>query len=138
MSEQNKALARQVFEDIQSQGNLALIDEIVASDYIGHTFPNDIRGPEGARQHDTMLRAGFPDIQVTVEDQIAEGDRVATYWTARGTHNGEFNGIAATGAQITIPGITIFRIANGKLVEGWNIPDRLGLMIQLGVIPAPQ
>ena len=137
MSEQNKTIARKVFEDVQSQGNLAVVDEIVASDFVGHTFPTDIHGPEGAKQFDMMLRTAFPDIQVSVEDQIAEGDEVATRWTCRGTHKGEFQGLPPTGKKVTMRGITVFRIANGKLVEGWNNPDLLGMLQQLGAVPVP-
>lgn len=136
MSKQNKMLARKVFEDIQSQGNLALVDEIVAGDYVGHTPLDDIHGPEGAKQYDAMLREAFPDLQITVEDQIAEGDKAVTRWTFRGTHKGEFQGMPPTGKQVTMTGITIFRIANSKIVEGWNNPDLLGLLQQLGAIPA--
>ena len=137
MSEQNKQIARQVFEEIQSKGNVALIDQIVADDYVGHTPPREFHGPEGARQFVAMLRGAFPDAQVTVEDQLAEGDRVATRWTCRGTHRGEFQGIPPTGKSVVMSGITIFRIANGKLVEGWNRPDLLGLMQQIGAVPTP-
>ncbi len=135
MSEQNKKIARQVFEEIQSQGKTNLVDQIVANDYIGHTPPKDFHGPEGAKQFEAMLRSGFPDLSVTVEDQLAEGDRVATRWTFRGTHHGEFQGIPPTGKQVTMKGITIFRIANGKLIEGWNRPDMLGMLQQLGALP---
>lgn len=138
MSNQNKAIARKVFEDVQSQGNLALVDEIVASDYVGHTPPNDIHGPEGAKQFEAMLHEAFPDMQVTVEDQIAEGDKVVTRWTCRGTHWGEFQGMPPTGKRMTMSGMTIFRIANGKLVEGWNNPDLLGMLQQLGAVPSPE
>ena len=138
MSQQNKALARRFFEEVQSKGNTAIVDEIVAGDFVGYTPPQDVHGPEGAKQFNMMLRGAFPDMQVMVEDQIAEGDKVATRWIARGTHQGEFMGVASTGKPFTINGITIFRIANGKLVEGWNRPDLLGLMMQLGAVPAPE
>ena len=137
MSKQNKTIARKVFEEIQSQGNLALVDELVASDYVGHTPLADIHGPEGAKQFEEMLYEAFPDYQVTVEDQIAEGDKVVTRWTGRGTHQGQFQGMPPTGKQMTMSGITIFRIANGKLVEGWNNPDLLGMLQQLGAVPVP-
>ena len=137
MPGQIKTIARQVFEEVQSQGNLALVDEIVADDYVGHTPIDDIHGPEGAKQFDSMLHEAFPDYQVTVEDQIAEGDKVVTRWTCRGTHKGRFQGIPPTGKQITMTGITIFRIANGKLVEGWSNPDLLGMLQQLGAAPKP-
>jgi steroid delta-isomerase-like uncharacterized protein len=138
MSKQNKTIARKVFEDIQSQGNLALIDEIVAGDYVGHTPLADLHGPEDAKQFEHMLHEAFPDYRVTVEDQIAEGDKVATRWTAQGTHKGKFQGMPATGKNIKTTGLTIFRIANGKLVEGWNNPDLLGMLQQLGAVPAPE
>jgi predicted ester cyclase len=137
MSEQNKALARKVFEDVQTQGNMSVVDEIVTADYVGHTPLMEINGPEQAKQFDAVLRSGFSDYKVIVEDQIAEGDKVATRWTMRGTHDGEFQGMAPTGREVQISGLTIFRIANGKLVEGWSIPDLLGLMQQLGAIPSP-
>jgi predicted ester cyclase len=137
MSEQNKALARKVFEDVQTQGNMSVVDEIVTADYVGHTPLMEINGPEQAKQFDAVLRSGFSDYKVIVEDQIAEGDKVATRWTMRGTHDGEFQGMAPTGREVEISGMTIFRIANGKLVEGWSIPDLLGLMQQLGAIPSP-
>jgi steroid delta-isomerase-like uncharacterized protein len=138
MSKQNKAIARKVFEDVQSQKNLALVDELVTGDYVGHTPLTDIHGPEGAKQFEEMLNEAFPDYQVTVEDQIAEGDKVVTRWTCRGTHQGQFQGMPPTGKQMTMTGITIFRIANGKLIEGWMNPDLLGMLQQLGVAPAPE
>ena len=138
MSEQNKRIARKVFEDVQSQQNLALVDELVAGDYVGHTPLDDIHGPEGAKQFDAVLREAFPDYQVTVADQIAEGDKVATRWTCRGTHKGQFQGIPPTGKQMAMSGITIFRIADGKLIEGWTNPDLLGMLQQLGAIPTPE
>jgi len=138
MSEKNKRIARRVFEDVQSQGNQALIQELVTEDYVGHTPIGDIHGPEGAKQFTSMLRAGFPDFQVMVEAQISEGDLVATRWTSRGTHNGEFQGVPPTGKRMSMSGMTIFRIANDKLVEGWTQPDLLGMMQQLGLVPLPE
>lgn len=137
MSKQNKTIARKVFEEVQSQGNLALVEELVAGDYVGHTPLKEMHGPESAKQFFSMLREAFPNMQVTVEDQIAEGDKVVTRWTCRGTHKGHFQGMPPTGRQMTMTGITIFRIANGKLVEGWTDADMLGLMQQLGVAPVP-
>jgi steroid delta-isomerase-like uncharacterized protein len=137
MSTRNKQIARQVFEEIQSKGNTALVDQIVARDYVGHTPPNDIHGPEGVKQFDAMLRTAFPDILVTVDDQIEEGDQVTTRWTCRGTHQGPFLNVPPTGKQVKMTGVTVFRIADGKLVEGWNRPDLLSLLQQIGAMPAP-
>lgn len=138
MLEQNKKIARQVFEEIQSQGKTDLVDQIVANDYLGHTPSRDFHGPEGVKQLEAMVRSAFPDLRVTVEEQVAEGDKVATRWTFRGTQQGEFQGIPPTHKQVTMKGITIFRIANGKLIEGWNRPDMLGMLQQLGALPEPE
>jgi steroid delta-isomerase-like uncharacterized protein len=98
----------------------------------------EIHGREGIKQFYATLRAAFPDIHFTIEDQIAEGDRVVTRWTARATHTGEYQGIPPTGKQFSLTGIDIDRIANGKVVECWPIADELGVLQQLGVIPAPE
>ena len=136
MPEQNKVMVRRTCEEIWNRGNLAVIDERFASDYLGHSSA-EIQGPESAKQFAAAMRSAFPDFHYTVEDQIAEGDRVVTRWTARGTHEGEFQGIPPTGKQVTITGIGIFRIANGKIIESWTNADMLGLMQQLGAVPAP-
>ena len=136
--ERNKKLARKVFEDVQTEGNVALIDELVTRDYVGHTPLGDIHGPEGAREFNAMLHEAFPNLKIEVESQIAEGDRVVTLWTCRGTHQGEFQGIPPTGKKITMPGITIFRFGNGKMIEGWNNPDLFSVLRQLEAIPASE
>ena len=137
MSEHNKRLVRRGIEEVWNRGNLAAVDELVASDFVIHSSPDEIHGPEGAKQYAAMLRAAFPDIHLTIDDQIAEGDRVVTRWTARGTHLGPFQGIPSTGKQVRVTAIDIDRVANGKLVECWTNVDELGLLRQLGVLPAP-
>ena len=136
--ERNKKLARKVFEDVQTEGNVALIEELVTRDYVGHTPLGDIHGPEGARQFDATLHKAFPDMKIEVESQIAEGDRVATRWTCRATHQGEFQGISPTGKEITMRGITVFRFGNDKMIEGWTNPDLFSVLRQLDAIPAPE
>jgi len=96
-----------------------------------------VRGPAGVKELIAGYRAAFPDIHVTIEDQIADGDLVVSRWSAKGTHQGELMGIPATGKHATVTGITIDRIADGLIVESWNNWDTLGLMQQLGAIPAP-
>ncbi len=135
MSTENKAMVRRTMEAIWNQGNFAVADERFASDYVGHA-PDKIEGPEGVKQFVSAIRNAAPQIQI--EDQIAEGDTVVTRWTAGGKHTGEFQGIPPTGNQVSITGITVFRIANGKIVEGWTNADRLGLMQQLGAVSAPE
>jgi steroid delta-isomerase-like uncharacterized protein len=139
MSQQNKMVERRLIEEVWNRGNYAVVDELVASDYLGHSsIPGDeTHGREGYRQFYAALRQAFPDLYVTIEDQIAEGDRVVTRWTACGTHRGEFQGILPTGKQGTITGTTIHRLANGKVVECWTNADDLGLLAQLGAVPAP-
>lgn len=136
MSEQNKVLVRETFDEIWNEGELTVIDESFASDYVGHST-KEIHGPEGAKQFVTMLLNAFPDYHYTVEDEIAEADRVVHRWTARGTHQGTFQGIPPTGKEIILTGTSIYRVAEGKLVEGWTTADLLGLLQQLGVAPAP-
>lgn len=139
MSEQNKALVRRAVEEIWNQGNYAALGEFVASDIVIHaTMPEaEISGPEGIKQFYSTLHNAFPDLRFTIEDQIAEGDRVVTRWSARGTHTGDFQGIPPTGMQFRLTGIDIDRIANGKVVECWPNADELGLLQQLGALPVP-
>jgi steroid delta-isomerase-like uncharacterized protein len=140
MSQQNTMLVRRAVEEVWNRGNYAIVDELVASDIVVHaSMPGEeIHGREGIKQFYATLRAAFPDIHFTIEDQIAEGDRVVTRWTARATHTGEYQGIPPTGKQFSLTGIDIDRIANGKVVECWPIADELGVLQQLGVIPAPE
>jgi steroid delta-isomerase-like uncharacterized protein len=140
MSEQNKALVRRSIEDVWNKGNYAVVDELLTSDFVVHT-PNpadEVHGPDGVKQYFAGLREAFPDLHFTIEDQVADGDRVVTRWTARGTHSGPFNGLPPTGRQAVVTGIDIDRVANGKIVECWTSQDTLGLLQQLGVIPVPE
>jgi steroid delta-isomerase-like uncharacterized protein len=139
MSEQNKNLVRRALEEVWNRGNYAVVDELVAKDYLGHSGAEgpETHGREGYRKFFATQREAFPDIEYEIEDQIAEGDKVVTRWTARATHTGEFQGIPPTGRPGTVTGMTIFRIADGSVVECWTNMDELGMMQQLGVIPAP-
>ena len=138
MSEENKALARR-WADIFNQGNLDLVEEIYAPDCVLHdaTMPEDTRGVEGAREFYSMYRSAFPDTEITIEDQLAEGDKVATRWTARGTHQGELMGVPPSGNRVEVAGMTISRSEGGKIAEEWDNYDALGLMQQIGAIPEP-
>jgi steroid delta-isomerase-like uncharacterized protein len=134
MSEQNKTLVRRVIEEVYNQGNLAVVDELAASDLLIHTPSQEIRGREGAKQYVAALRTGFPDLHITIEDQVAEGDRVVTRWTARGTQTGQFQGIPPTSKEVRVTGTDIDLIADCMTVECWSHFDELGMMQQLGVI----
>jgi steroid delta-isomerase-like uncharacterized protein len=137
-TEDNKALVRRFHAEIWSQGNLTVVDELCAPNFIYHTPSGPIQGLEGFKQYVTMYRTAFPDLYIPIDDMIAEADKVVTRWTARGTHKGDLMGIPPTGKQVTIPGILIGRFEGGKFVEGWIEFDALGMMQQLGVIPAPE
>ncbi|HET7479523.1 MAG TPA: ester cyclase [Rubrobacteraceae bacterium] len=139
-AEENKAIVRRVIEECFNQGNLDVIDELIAPDYVDHdpAMPEEVRGPEGFRQFVSMYRSAFPDIHIQIKDQVAEGDRVAMRWVATGTHDGELIGIAPTGNRVTTPGMSIDRISGGKVAETRDNYDAMGMMTQLGVIPAPQ
>jgi len=137
--EENKALVRRFFEAIDT-GDVAKLDKFLTPDYHDHDpppFPGLAPGMEGARQAFQYALDAFSDFRHTIEDQVAEGDKVVTSITGYGTHTGEFLGIAPTGKEVSMRGIAIHRIADGKLAEHWGRVDNVGLLIQLGAIPAP-
>jgi len=138
MSEQNKAIVRRVFEELWNNGNLSVADQLFTPTYTDHdpSTPDFGHGPESERKRVTLYRTAFPDLRLTIEDIIAEGETVMARWSCRGTHKGDLSGIAPTGKQINISGVTVARLSNGKLAEGYVHWDALGLMQQLGVVPA--
>jgi steroid delta-isomerase-like uncharacterized protein len=140
MSEQDKAAARRVLE-AWNNGELDAFDELFAADAVDHDSQNPFageRGPGGVKKVASMYRAAFSDTHFTIEQQFADGDYVVTRWTATGTQDGELMGMPATGKAIEISGIGIDRFQDGKIVETWGNWDTLGMMQQLGVIPAPE
>jgi steroid delta-isomerase-like uncharacterized protein len=138
MTADRKRIPRQMIEEVYNQGRIDVVDELVASEYVGHdpALPQDIVGPEAEKEIVTGYRAAFPDLAITIHDQIEEGDRVVTRWTARGTHTGDLWGIAGTGKEITVTGTSVDRIKDDRMVESWTNWDALGLMQQLGVVPS--
>ena len=140
-SETNKTLSRRFFEEVFSKGNLAVADQIIVKDQVNSgpgNPPGLLPGLEGTKQLVTMYRNAFPDVRFTIDEQLAEGDKVMTRWTAHATHQGELAGIPATGKSSTVSGIAVDRIVNGKIAESWGIFDEFGMMQQLGVIPTPE
>jgi steroid delta-isomerase-like uncharacterized protein len=137
-AEENKALVRRFVDEVQSGGNVDVIDELCSPEFVNHSAPSGVpSNREGVKQVTAMFRQAFLDSYFTVEDMVAEGDKVATRKTFRGTHQGEFMGIPPTGQQVSIGLIDIVRIADGKVVEHWSIGDNLGMLQQLGVMPQP-
>ena len=138
MSEDNKAIVRRAYEAI-NQNNLDALEEVVASDITDHDpAPGQPPGLEGVKQLFSSLHAAFSGFHMNVEEMIAEGDKVVARVSMNGTHQGEFMGIEPTGNQVTITGIDILRIADGKIVEHWGNFDDLGMMQQLGVVSSPE
>jgi len=134
-TEQNKMLARRLFEEVWNSKNLAALDELVAPNFVFHNSVQTLYGPEGFKQFATTFHTAFPEAHFTIEDVIGEGDTVALRWTARGTHKGELLGIPPTGKQVTVSGITVTLVSDGKSVESWGEFDALGMLQQVGVIP---
>jgi len=130
----NKALVRRFFEEAVDGGDTGLLAKLVASDHVRHASDGDLYGREGVRIDVAEWRAGFPDLNVTVEDLLAERDRVVCRFVLRGTHAGPFLGLAPTGRAVAVSGIGIDRIAGGRLAESWVALDGLGLLRQLGAI----
>jgi steroid delta-isomerase-like uncharacterized protein len=136
-SEDNKALVRR-YREIHNKGTLDELDKIVAKDLISHSaLPGMPPGLEGGKMAHHAFMASFPDIQTTTQDLLAEGDKVIERYLAHGTNTGSFMGAPLTGKKFTIESIVTYRIANGKIVEMWGMNDSMGLMQQLGMMPAP-
>jgi steroid delta-isomerase-like uncharacterized protein len=136
-AEQNKHSVQRAFDGLFSRGELALADELVSADFLNHEAPPGApRGPAGLRLLVTMLRTAFPDIHYKVEELLAEGDLVAARTILRGTQQGTFMGIPATGRSVMQEQIHILRFEDGKIVEHRAVRDDLGMLQQLGVIPA--
>lgn len=135
MSMLNKTTARRVIEEVMNAGNLAALDELADETVVDHTLPPDLPpGRQGVKESIAMFRTAFPDLRCTIEDMIADGDKVATRYHVTGTHQSAFMGIPATGRKITTTGIDIMRFQDGKVVERWAVEDNLSLLQQLGVV----
>ena len=136
--EDNKAVIRAYVETVWNEKQLDRAGEVVASDFLDYApLPGQAPGLEGAKRKWAMYLNAIPDLRVTIEDLVAEGDKVAVRRSYEGTHQGELLGIPATGKQVRVSSISIFRLAEGKIADSWEQWDRLGLLQQLGVIPAP-
>ena len=133
--EQNKALMQRFYDEAVNAANLELIDELMSENFVEHeAFPGLSEGREGVKQFFSMMRGAFDGFRMDVEDMIAEGDKVVAHITIRGTHNGEYMGIAGTGATIDVPAIDIIRYAEGQAVEHWGVTDGMAMMEQLGAL----
>jgi steroid delta-isomerase-like uncharacterized protein len=137
-AEENKALVERFVEEFWNEGNLSTADELMAPDAQIHMPTGEVVDVDGLKGFAGEFRGSFPDWHSTVEELVAEGDRVAERWTGRGTHRGELQGIAPTGRRVEVPGSVFYRIADGKIAEFRGQLDMMGLMQQLAAIASPQ
>lgn len=138
MAENNKDVVRRYYDAVLNRGDVDLLDDLAVAEYIEHDpLPGQATGRQGLKDRVTMIATAFGQT-FTLEDVIAEGDRVVVRWTGSGKHAGEFMGIPPTGRSFTIAGIDIHRIEGGRMAEHWHVVDQLSLLQQLGVIPQPQ
>jgi steroid delta-isomerase-like uncharacterized protein len=139
-TEQSKELVTRMIEEIFNRGNVDKVDEYLAADFVQREElpPGLPPGREGVKQLASMLRSAFPDLKLTIEDAVAEDDKVVVRWICAGTHSGsEFMGVPTTGKKVSIEVIDIIRVVDGKFVEHWGLMDSMALMQQLGAIPTP-
>jgi steroid delta-isomerase-like uncharacterized protein len=135
--EANKKIIRRLYDELFSKWNFAVVDEVFAAEFVSHDMPPGLpRGPEGVRQFYAGIRAGLPDVKLTVEDMVAEGDKVVVRWRAAATHQGTFLGVPPTGKPVSFSGMATYRLADGKVVERWVEVGLLGVAEQLRASPA--
>ena len=136
-AEENKGLVRRLYEEV-NKGNLAIVEELISTDFVLHhpLSPEVLRGPEGFKQLVTRLQTAFPDLSIAAEDMLAEGDKVAVWFTVRGTHQGVLLDMPPTDKPVNLTGVAMYRVAGGKIIEDRVAEDLLALMQQLGAFPA--
>ncbi len=137
MSEDIKAIVRRWFDEVWTAGRVASIDTLMAPGCVVHGLGAEMRGPEAFKPFHSAYRNAFPDVKINLDHIVAEGDIVAARWSGTGTHRGDGLGFPATGKTVQLSGMTFARIQNGKLVEGWNIFDQLGMFQQLDIVKLP-
>ena len=138
MSAEHKDLVRRWFQEVWNKGSVSAIDEMLAPDAVVHGLgPADLHGPAGFKTFHAAYRDAFPDVAVQIDDILDEGHIVAVRWSGTGTHKGAGLGMPPTGKRAHFSGMTFVRVHHGKLVEGWNVFDQLGMLQQLGVVKLP-
>ena len=125
-----------IFEEAINQGNMAVVDELIAPDHLAHhSFGEVPNCPQGIKWWISLFRVAFPDLHCTVEDEINQGDKVAAHWVMRGTQKGLFLGNKPTGKQVEVQGMIFARLENGRMIEDWMLIDQMGILQQLGIVP---
>lgn len=135
--EENERIARRFPEEVATGGDINRIDDICAENVVEHSPMGERRGREELKAQSEYVHTAFPDVSVSIEETVVDGDTVAQRLTFRGTHEGEFMGVEATGNEVEIPNTLFTRIEDGKIAERWLLPDTLGLLQQLGVVEPP-
>lgn len=135
MFEENKAVVQRWFDEVWNHGSADAVDQLMAPDAMVHGLGEAMVGPQAFKRFHAAYREAFPDVQIEIQDMVAEGDKVAFRWTATATHRGGSLGFAATNRNVRFEGMGIVRVRRGKLIEGWNAFDQLGMLQQLGVVP---
>jgi steroid delta-isomerase-like uncharacterized protein len=136
MDDPNARIMRRAFAEIMDHGNLAIIDELFAADFVGHDTAGGTFGRDVFRQGVVDILTAFADRHLVIGDQVVNGEKVATRWRATGVHAGAFNGVPATGRKVNLTGISIDRVVAGRIVESWEVSDDAGLLRQLGALPS--
>jgi steroid delta-isomerase-like uncharacterized protein len=131
---ESKAVVRRLIEEVWTGGNVAVADEVIATNFVRHgpTAEGEVRGREGLKRLVGMYRTAYPDLRIRLEDQVAEGAQVVTRWTASGTHRGALMGITPTGKTIMVAGVIVDRVVGGKIETEWAFYDVMGMLQQLG------
>lgn len=133
----NKGLIRRFYKEVYVDWNMALVDQVVSAEFTSHDWPRGASGPQAFRDYYAAIRSAVPDARYEVDDLVAEDDKVVVRWRLLGTHKGDFGGIAPTGRAISLKGIAIYRVENGKLIERWVVSDLHGLLEEIRQ-PAPR
>jgi steroid delta-isomerase-like uncharacterized protein len=137
MTVDNKRIVRQVYEEIRGGGQLDLVNEVFAEEYVGHdptAIPEEVRGRQAFKDQTSHYRSAFPDLRFSVDSIVAEGDEVVVRWTATGTHRGAVVDESPTGHEVTVAGFGSWIVRDGKITEHWGIIDLMGLLRQIGAI----
>jgi steroid delta-isomerase-like uncharacterized protein len=139
MSAENKAIVRRLYEEVWNKRKIELVSEIISPSHAlqAPNVAGSAVGPEAYKRQTTLFLTGYPDLHWTIEDMIAEDDKVVACWTISGTHRGDFMGVPATNKKVSVDGMTIHHISNGKIMDSYSNWDALGMMQQLGAVPAP-
>jgi steroid delta-isomerase-like uncharacterized protein len=130
----NKELVRRFYKEVYADWNMALVDAVLSPHFVSHDWPEGARGPQAFREYYSAIRAAVPDARYVVDELIAEGDRVVVRWRLLGTHQGAFRGLAPTGRAITLKGVAVYRLEDGKLMERWVVSDLYGMLAEVGAM----